>query len=177
MSLLDYRQLGYYSSWTECSRDDSHNVSMIVNENQVVNFDMVKTRYLNDLGLSEESAASVDALGEDSEGHVYLIEFKNGDINQDEIRNKVFESILIYNDITSSSLKDTREKMDFILVYNSERKKYQPLQLKAMHLARIGKCACPYYGLDKYHGFCVKHAYMVDADHFTNKILGKLHCR
>ena len=47
-------ELHYYDTWRNCSLDTSHSESMVEDDRVVVNFDKVKTAYLNDLGKSEE---------------------------------------------------------------------------------------------------------------------------
>lgn len=174
MDLSKYRDFKYYSSWSECSKDDEHNEIMINSEVQVVDFDLVKRKYLNALGKSEECAASVDVLAEDENGDVYMIEFKNGEIDADNIRKKVTESLLIYTDITHKTIKDTRENLSFILVYNPDRKHFEPQRERAIHLARMGKGLCKEYGLDKYQGTYFLRAYMMTEAQFANKLLTKL---
>ena len=115
MNLSKYHELKYYSTWNECSFDSSSNESMVESSKYIINFDSVKTKYLNSLNRSEECSASVDALGRDDNGFLYFIEFKNGDIDNDNIRHKITESLLIFHDITHSSIIDTRKNADFIL--------------------------------------------------------------
>lgn len=56
---------------------------MVDEGNLVVDFDRVKTNYCNELGKSEEYAASADALCESGiKDKFYLIEFKDGTINK-----------------------------------------------------------------------------------------------
>ena len=49
---------------------------MVNSDGNIIDFDRVKRDYLNNLQKSEECAKSVDALGEDRDSHVYMIEFK-----------------------------------------------------------------------------------------------------
>ena len=175
MALQNYTELKHFSTWKECSFDDSRAESMIDDDTQrVINFDKVKTGYLNDLGKTEECAASVDAIGEDDQGCVYMVEFKNGEIDKEQIRNKIMESLLIYCDITHTTLKTTRETMEFILVYNEKNKKFQGKEQKAIYLAQLAKSSCSLYELDKYKGFCLHNAYLMSAKDFARKKAGKI---
>lgn len=169
--LAKYKDLFHLSTWTECSFDRESRESMIENTRQVINFDAVKTNYLNALHKSEECAASVDALGEDKEGHLYFVEFKNGQIDKENIRNKVTESLLIFNAIAGGQIADTRTQAEFVLVYNSEKISIPPLKEAAIHKARLGKVPCPLYGLDKYYGVYFAKAYMMSAKRFEEKVL------
>ena len=47
-----------------------------------------------------------------------FIEFKNGSIESENIRNKINESLHIFNDTINENLKYDREHVDYILVYN-----------------------------------------------------------
>ena len=174
MGLLDYSELKYLATLKKCSLDNANNEYMVESEKQVVDFDKVKTRYLNSCGKSEECAASVDALAVDTEGNMYMIEFKNGDISTQQIRNKIKDSLLIYGDITHTTLKNFRDNVIFILVYNPYVKSYTPQQKRAIALSQLGKESCPLYDLDKYDDYCVKKAYMMTAARFNNKVVDKL---
>ena len=76
MPLLMYSELNRISTWKKCSWDESHGTSMVNSDGNIIDFDRVKRDYLNNLQKSEECAKSVDALGEDRDSHVYMIEFK-----------------------------------------------------------------------------------------------------
>lgn len=174
MSLLMHSELKKVSTWKKCSWDESHGTSMVNSDGKIIDFDRVKTDYLNSLQQSEECAKSVDALGEDKDNHVYMVEFKNGDFNEAEIREKLTESVMIYGDISHSTLKMMRDNLTFILVYNPEYKKFKSVEQKAIYQARIGKEPCPIYGLDKYAGFCCSKAYMMTGTEFEEKMAGKI---
>lgn len=174
MDISRYHELKYYSSWLKCSYDCASDESMLMSEERIIDFDRVKTNYLNNLGKSEECAASVDALGVDDQGIIYFIEFKNGIIDKNNIRDKVTESILIFHDITHTTCKDTRNNSEFILVYNPEKNQYRPQQKRAMNLARLGKTSCELNGLDRFSGVWVKNAYMMTARTFSEKMVVKI---
>lgn len=129
MKLKDYGKLNnrkVHSTMREISIDDSDtNQREYMTESmvEVINFDMVKRDYLNSLGLSEEHAKSVDGLfqGKASsrgDASVYMVEFKNGEINNRDIERKTRDSVLIFQSITGTQLEDTRNNVGFVLVYN-----------------------------------------------------------
>ena len=181
MALSMFHELKKYSTWTEVSLDDTSGISMVESNAPIINFDHVKTGYLNALGKTEECAASVDALGEslasDNKDYFYFIEFKNGEIDAENIRNKVAESLLMFNDITHKEIKETRENAEFILVYNPQKKQYRPQEQRAIHLSRIGKAPCPFYGLGKYQGTYFKRAYMMSAELFAKEMIRQIGIR
>jgi len=102
------------------SKDDSNEIFLTESILEVVNFDMVKKDYIRNFEIAEEPA-SVDALCSDGNGELYFIEFKNGYIDKKavyEIWLKIFDSLLIFTDITCKSINFTRKNMKLILVYN-----------------------------------------------------------
>lgn len=119
----------------ETSKDDSNPADiqyMTESELEVVDFDMVKRDYVNTLGLSEDNAASIDAVVQ-FEDHIAFVEFKNGKVNNRNIKDKARDSLLIFSDITKKSTTFTRDKVDFIVVYNSEKNPL-PNQMKKAKL-------------------------------------------
>lgn len=105
----------------EVSFDVENKVHMIDSDVNVVNFDKVKTKYANNLKLSEEVSASVDALGFTEDSWVF-IEFKNGKMQNEkrQIKVKIKDSLLIFCDIAKKNISETRKRMDFVLVYNEK---------------------------------------------------------
>ena len=174
MEALDFPEFRQYSTWEKCSCDSSSNESMVRSSGRIINFDSVKTRFLASLERSDTCAASVDALGTDHDGTIYFIEFKNGAIETNNIRNKVTESLLIYHEITHTSSRDTRKNAEFVLVYNPERVRLNAVQRKSIHMARLGHKSCPLYDLDKFHGVWVRRAYMMTAQEFAEKMAEKI---
>ena len=107
-------------SLRETSKDDSdpNNIQyMTFSETIVVNFDSVKRQYANNLELSEEAATSVDAIVplEDS---VLFVEFKNGKVNNRNIKDKVRDSLLIFLEIIGETIAFSRSNIDCVVVYN-----------------------------------------------------------
>lgn len=113
------------SNLKEISKDDSdiENIEYMTDSlKEAVNFDKVKTIYTNELKLSEENASSVDGIFEVSDRLIF-IEFKNGNMKNQKrsVKDKIRDSLLIFCDITEKQVKDTREELEFILVYNIEK--------------------------------------------------------
>lgn len=59
------------------TRDNATTEYMVYSEMEVINFDVVKTKYMNSLSASEECAKSCDALAQIN-NDIIFIEFKNG---------------------------------------------------------------------------------------------------
>lgn len=113
------------SNLKEISKDDSDKDNicyMTESLKETVDFDRVKTKYVNGLKLSEECASSVDGLFDISDRLVF-VEFKNGSMKNEKrkVKDKIRDSLLIFCDITEKSITETRDWMEFILVYNSNK--------------------------------------------------------
>jgi len=110
-------------SLKETSKDDSNSPDiqyMTTSEMEVINFDLVKRKYANALDLSEESATSVDAILPFRDGIIFL-EFKNGIVNNRNIKDKARDSLLIFLGIIKKSIEYSRRYIDFVVVYNAEK--------------------------------------------------------
>ncbi|MBD5524271.1 MAG: hypothetical protein HDR04_07610 [Lachnospiraceae bacterium] len=87
---------------------------------QVINFDKVKEAYIKNMGLSS-TPCSNDALYIGDNEKIYFIEFKNGVVKNKKVfnvYNKIYDSLLIFNDIVQENISFCRENVSFILVYN-----------------------------------------------------------
>ena len=116
--LLDNRE-----SLRETSKDDSdpNDIQyMTSSETEVVNFDLVKRRYVNGFGLSEDAITSVDAIVP-LEDRVLFVEFKNGQVNNRNIKDKARDSLLVFLEIIGENIAFSRSNIDFIVVYNLEK--------------------------------------------------------
>lgn len=93
---------------------------MTESEMEVINFDKVKDSYIRGMKLSK-TPCSNDALYFAENGKIYFIEFKNGFMTPKkvyEVYNKIYDSLLIFNDIVGKTISFCRENVYFILVYN-----------------------------------------------------------
>lgn len=94
-------------------------------EVSVVHFDKMKKAYVRSLKLKPKFLpCSSDALYIGSGGRICFIEFKNGKMNDKQKYNvyqKIYESLLIFCDITGESISFCRDHVEFILVYNKAK--------------------------------------------------------
>ena len=102
--------------------DDSQNSQFLSDSHScAIDFDAVKREYCNAHIGSEDNAKSVDALVLVN-GRLTFIEFKNGNISssqkKNDIKQKVYESLFIFHEISKSPLDTICSNLDFILVYN-----------------------------------------------------------
>ena len=182
MRLNDYWILNsrrVLSTMREVSVDDSNAAEkeyMTDSNAEVINFDLVKREYMNSLRMSEEGAKSVDGLFQaknDSldDAAIYMIEFKNGNIENRDIERKVRDSVLIFQSITGTQLEDTRKNVTFVLMYNSEKQTLNYRDMRAMAKANQGRAEFCLFGLAHLRGFCFKNVFAYSQQEFEKKIV------
>lgn len=110
------------SSLKETSKDDADKKDikyMTSLELEVIDFDGVKNDYIKDLKL-KCTPTSNDALCI-MDNELYFIEFKNGKMDRKQlgdVKQKVYDSLLIFTDIINKGISYTRKNLNYILVYN-----------------------------------------------------------
>lgn len=126
INLNDYKIFSSnISNLKELSKDDSDKDNIFYMTDSLkgaVDFDAVKTDYLNGMKKSEECATSVDGIFKTSK-HMVFVEFKNGNMKNEKrkVKDKIRDSLLMFCDITGKHIADTREWLEFILVYNIDK--------------------------------------------------------
>ena len=142
-----------------------------------VDFDMVKRRYTNAHGHSENHANSVDAISH-TDDEVVFIEFKNGNVVNREIRDKIRDSLLMFCDITETTVSYTRQYVDFMLVYNEDNHplpnqmtkglvQNSPARLSiAQKLAKLGKQDFIRFELGRFKGLYFKNVHTYTQEQF-----------
>lgn len=171
-------------------RDQAEAKYMTESSKQVINFDQVKNDYARPLCLSSVPS-SVDALFSDTEGHLVFVEFKNGVMSQKkqyDVLKKAYDSVLIFNDITSSQLAELRDSAEFVLVYNESENvdnsdgelkdklaaQVQPSQaFDAIAKAISGLAKKEYicFGLRRLQNYCFKKVHTYTENEFQNYLM------
>lgn len=166
-------------SLKETSMDDSDvsNIRyMTQSMMEVIDFDQVKRQYINALGMTEESASSVDAIIPFKDC-ISFVEFKNGKVNNRNIKDKARDSLLVFMDITKKNISYTRDRVEFIVVYNLDKNPL-PNQIKKElvqespsriaigdYFSAKGKRELVLFDLERYEGlyFSKVHTYSAEA--------------
>lgn len=177
------------STLKKTSLDDGSGKNQYMTESQmsVVDFDKVKDNYAR-LNNITPTPKSNDALFNAREDDYIFVEFKNGKISQKkkyEIWEKIYNSVMIFGDITETTLSYMRENLKYILVYNetvqngisameSGTEKANEVASSAA-LDDIAKRVTGYggkefvkFGLDKFKGYCFKEVHTYNQNEFED---------
>lgn len=193
MEPKDYNNIPIFkdnmTSFKETSHDKDGKVPgyMTNSEIQVINFDKVKECYIKDLFLSN-TPCSNDALYIGKDDKIFFVEFKNGALEKNKkmifnVYNKIYDSLLIFNDIVQQNISFCREKLCFILVYNEgknfcgECEAKQEDSPKAMISKSIHKKAKKKYvrfGLQKFEKIYFKEVFTYTESEFENIFLTQI---
>ncbi len=172
MGIEDYPEFGVRrKSLGECSKDSANDVMMIEDDRKVVDFDAVKTAYLNEIGLSENCAKSVDAMFCDAKGMLHFVEFKNGEYKGTEIIQKAYDSVMMFCDITQRGISELRKASKFILVINQDKyERMSPSDKRALALASKGDVDFAVSGLSKMRGYLFESVWCIPIRRFEKYI-------
>lgn len=174
--MIDLNDKDFKSTLKELSLDNSNKDDikyMTESELQAINFDLVKRKYANNLGLSEEKAHSVDAIVIIKKQNLdCFIEFKNGKIDgktKRNIRDKIRDSLLIYGDIALKNVSYTRKNTIFVLVYNEEKNgRGKSLDKFTSHLMNKAQTEEKRFGLEKFENLYFKEVHTYTEKQFDN---------
>lgn len=149
------------------SKDKNHKDTvdfMTQSKLSVVNFDAVareyaKTHHLKMLPTSND-AVFID------DNKIIFIEFKNGIMSKEErlkIKEKIYDSVLMLMDILDKKISYSRENIQYILVYNSEKNSRVAI---GKSIAKMAGNHFVELGLAKFKGFCLKDVYTFTKEEF-----------
>lgn len=183
----------------DASVDSTNHTQMIDSSPPVVNLDEVAKEYADEGRF--QGFHSTDALvcgrivlpesQDDVSDIVALVEFKNGRLTSesgkpnkdvDGIKMKAYCSVLLLMDLTSASLGEFRESVDYVLVYNPLKNKAGSvkgvavsstgsLDVMAQHLHDKANKRFVRFGLHALEGFCFNRVYTLTTEEFKNNYL------
>ena len=120
INLSEYEEFSVCTTLKQASLNGSDNQKAYMTESdmEAIDFDQVKNNYGSKLKLSVFPASN-DALLQRSD-KIFFIEFKDGNMGSEfhDVVRKIYESVLLFCDITKQTISDTRTYMTYILVYN-----------------------------------------------------------
>ncbi len=170
-----FRENGALKQLSETTKNTASDRNMSDSGKIVVDFDQAKTNYCNSLGKSEEYSASADAFCETvEEGKYFLIEFKDGEFNSEEIRKKAADSAYILSGILCKDVNYVRKNIEFIIVYNGEIKRLNSRQKLSIARANRGRENFDIWGLEKICGFYFDNIKAYEKHVFEKEMLGRI---
>lgn len=172
---------------TSYDKDGEEPGYMTDSQIQVINFDKVKDGYIKNLALSN-TPCSNDALYFGKDNKIFFVEFKNGVLDERPRRNfnickKIYDSLLIFNDIVNKNISFCRENLYFILVYNENKNKREACKTeqeessKAIISKKIHKKAKKKFirfGLDRFEKLYFKEVFTYTESEFENAFLSQI---
>ncbi len=175
------------SSFKETSRDSDGEVPgcMTNSEIQVINFDKVKECYIREMNLSN-TPCSNDALYIGKDKKIFFVEFKNGVMKKSKIfnvYNKIYDSLLIFNDIVGENISFCRQNLYFILVYNEGKNSCEKGAIEQQDSSKAviskyvhNKAKKKYvrFGLDRFEKIYFKEVFTYTEKEFEDIFLSKI---
>ena len=173
------------------SKDENGGRVEYMTESQigVINFDKVKEAYAREKGLTKHPKSN-DALYIQQGNIDTFIEFKNGYMEKGkgpELKEKIYDSLLILMDIIDENISYTREHLNYILVYNgvknSDNENINPkttmqdspareeISKSIFKLAKDRKIG---FGLDKFKVYCFKEVATYTKEEFEQEFVAKI---
>ncbi len=111
----------YICTLKRASTDTTNDKPMCESAIKVVNFDKIPNEFARGRGWSGVPKSN-DALYIDVRGKWHFVEFKNGEVQKDEIYRKLYDSLIMLLEWgIIPSFEFIREKVNYILVYNGEK--------------------------------------------------------
>ncbi|MDR2441504.1 MAG: hypothetical protein LBE12_19250 [Planctomycetaceae bacterium] len=151
------------------SLDIANTCYMTMNTTAVVNFDNFKRSIAKKLHLPA-TPKSCDTLCYEN-GQFFLIEFKNGKIGKAEIhqiREKIFESLLLLTEKLNVTIDYTRKNLTFILVYNDSAQGRHKIN---SHLSQKAKTTCTHFGLTNFKRIYFNDVFEMNINEFERNFV------
>jgi hypothetical protein len=147
-------------------------VFMTSSQERVVNFDKFKKSIVAKYKV-KHSPNSCDVLCMQSENEWFLIEFKNGKIDEEKIfqvRGKIFQSLLLLTEKLDKTIHFTRENLSFILVYNENIAR---IAIGKSLYRLAGNSEFFPFGLDGLQKLYFKEVYVWNKEEFNSNFVKK----
>lgn len=157
------------------SMDETNNECMCDSKMKVVNFDKIPSEYARGRGWSGVPCSN-DALYVSAEGKWYFIEFKNGEIQKDQVYRKLYDSLIMLIDLNIiPDFEFVRNNINYILVYNS--KKYDKIpdsperDRNYGYFLELAQQEKKLFGIDKFEKYLFRETHTYTKSLFEEKFV------
>lgn len=162
------------ANFKKVSKGGEGNQPMINSKAPVYNFDRIAKRYAKKYKLDTPSTS--DGLYiDDITNKFYLIEFKSGTIEPENVFCKVYDSAVILRDtIFTKSYDEIRKNVEYILVYNhskvcSSRFKSKNRDKLANKVRKLSKSEKALFKIKHAKNMVYANVYTLDLEDFISK--------
>lgn len=164
----------------ESSKDSTHETSMTDSLLEVIDFDEVPKRYAREVRI-RTLPKSNDALYVTKEKKWIFIEFKNGEVKKEEIYRKLYDSLLMLEELEIADWDFFRNHATYILVYNenvyceknTRLQKSQNRDDLYRHIRNRAETVRNLYEIRKLEGYLFEHAWTYNEEQFAEYFVKK----
>ena len=191
INIEEYPILNHVVTLKCASKDENGGRVEYMTESQVgvINFDKIKEAYAKEKGLKNHPKSN-DALYIQQGGIDTFIEFKNGYMEKrkgPELKEKIYDSLLILTDIIGENISYTRKHLNYILVYNetknsddeninvkTEVQDSQAREEISKSVFKLAKERKIRFGLERFKGYCFKEVATYTKEEFEQEFVAKI---
>lgn len=158
------------------SYDKSHNEYLSDSGVKAISFDEFKEFYCKSFNKRTILLNSVDAVFIEG-NRIIFIEFKNGNIENKNIKYKIKDSILMCSDILDVSIRYFRKHASAIVVYNQDKYPVKNKGLEVIKSAVLNKAnnkEVVKFGLEMYKGMFLKEVHTYTQKEFDEYVKANL---
>lgn len=156
------------------SKDKSNGIFMTESKIRVVNFDKLPKVYARGKGWPFMPKSN-DALYVDDD-QWFFIEFKNGEVEKDDIYRKLYDSLIMLIELdVISGFQFSRSNINYILVYNSQ--KYPRCQESKSrkagfdYIMNLAKMEERLFGMELFEGYLFKKVHTYTKELFESEFV------
>lgn len=170
------------STIKKVSKDETNNEILVDSDLQVINFDKFSKVYSKKFHLPVQPK-SVDSIYIDENDKWYFVEFKNGEAKERDLYRKIYDSIIMLNQMELLEWNNCRENMSYILVYNEvEMEKRigengynnsKSLDKIKRHIRNKANTERKLFKLHKLEGYLLENVRTLNVDEFNEEYLKK----
>lgn len=158
----------------ESSKDSEHKTSMSNSSLKVVDFDKIPKKYVKQ-AMIRTVPKSNDALYITKENKWIFIEFKNGEVKKEEIYRKLYDSLIMLEELAIKDWNFFRNHATYILVYNEDvycqrnakLQKSKNRDVLYQHIRNRANTVRNLYEIRKLEGFLFENAWTYNEEQFA----------